>query len=283
MQKVTFINARGDSIVIGYQHPFFLNKIEGLGDVDAENQSQKAPSQDGSTYIDTVLSERYIPIEVAILEDIQINRQFIAKIFNPKLGEGLLIYENDVVRREIKAVSEHVPKFLDSRPRMTQAALIDLVCPNPYWLTEEQIDQLAVWEGGLEFPLELPTLFANLSSNKSKILTNDGDVETPIFVTFNGPATAPIRINNITTGKMIEVNQNLLAGEKLEINTTFGQKRVTKILANGTQQNAFHYIKIPESTFFGLEAGNNLIEYSTGADYESAGVTISWRNRFIGV
>jgi hypothetical protein len=290
MQKVTFTNSKGKSIEIGLEKPFLLNSIEGLGDVDAEIQSQKAPYQDGSTHIASVLKERPIPIGVTIRasspQELSQLRAEISSIFNPRGGVGILKYENENGNWEISVVSEHVPTFptgKSNRGEKFQRVLIDLMAFNPYWLKKEQIEQLVVWEGGLEFPLELPTIFANLSPNKSKILINGGDDETPIFVTFNGPATAPITIKNITTGKYIEINQNLSAGEKLEIDTAFGQKRVTKVLAHGTRENAFHYIKIPESIFFGLEVGNNLIEYSTGADYEQAGVTISWRDRFLAV
>nr|WP_309099066.1 phage tail family protein [Fredinandcohnia onubensis] len=286
MQKITYINSNGDSIEFSHQPPFILSSIEGLGDVEADVQTQKSPKQDGSTHIATELSERYINMEISILgnggEDISEKRSFLSRVLNPKLN-GVLIYENGRIKREIKCASEHVPKFPKSRSRTSQISLVNLICPNPYWLDQQKTDQLVVWEGGLEFPLELPTFFAELSNNKSKILVNDGDVETPIFITFNGPATAPIRITNVTTEKFIEVNQSLLDGERLEINTIFGQKRVTKVLSDGTHQNAFHYIKIPGSEFFGLEVGNNLIDYSTGADYESAGVTISWNDRFVGV
>lgn len=272
----------GESIEL-YQTPFFLNKIEGLGDVEADIQSQKAPGQDGSSLTNVVLAERIMPIEVAILKDLQINRQLISRIFNPKLGEGVLVYENDIVRREIKAVSEHVPQFPDNRPRTYQIASIDLICHNPYWTTEDKVGQLVVWDGGLEFPLQLPTFFSRRSNtNNNKILLNDGDVDSPILAVFEGPATSPIRIDNKTTGEFIEVRQNLLAGEKLEINTAFGQKRVTKVLADGSRVNAFHFITLG-STFFQLVRGNNLISYLISGDYETAGVTITWRDRHLGI
>ena len=284
LQKVTFTNAMGESIEL-YQKPFFLNKIEGLGDVEAEIESQKAPGQDGTTFIDVTLEERFIPIEVVILEEFQKNRRLISRIFNPKLGPGTLVYENNTVRREILAIPEHVPKFYDERPRLAERVSIDLLCPNPYWTSEEIKEQLVVWSGGLKFPLKLPTKFSTWSSeSKSKILLNDGDANTPVFIEFKGPATAPIEVHNVTTGEFISVNQNLLDGEKLEINTAFGQKRVNKVSYDGSRSNVFHYIDL-KSTFFGLVPGNNLIRYSTGGEelYERAEVSISWRNRYLGL
>jgi hypothetical protein len=289
MQRVVYTNSRGQSVELKSSAPFLLQSVDGLGDVDADTQTQKSPFQDGSTYIDSVLQERAISLEIVIIASdkptLLQQRQYLASVFNPKLGQGILRYENGEVVREIEAVSDGVPVFpsgRENRGPIFQKALINLICPNPYWLTEEKVDQLVVWEGGLEFPLELPTFFAQQSTNKAKILFNDGDVETPIFVTFHGPATAPIRIVNVTTGEFIEVNQSLLHGERLEISTAFGQKRVTKVLADGTEVNAFHYISL-DSTFFQLIPGNNLLDYSTGADYERAAVKITWRNRYLAV
>jgi hypothetical protein len=289
MQRIIFTNARGQSVELKSSAPFLLQSIDGLGDVDADIQTQKAPFQDGSTYIDSVLQERPISIQIAILArdtaTLLQQRQYLATVFNPKLGPGTLRYENDETVREIKAVPDGVPAFpsgKENRGPRFQKALVNLLCPDPFWLTEEKVDQLVVWEGGLEFPLELPTFFAQQSDNKAKILFNDGDEKTPVFVTFHGPATAPIKIMNVTTGEFIEVNQSLLVGERLEINTAFGQKRVTKVLADGTEVNAFHYISL-DSTFFQLIPGNNLLDYSTGSDYERAAVTITWRNRYLSV
>lgn len=286
MESMEFLNRHGESINFG--DDIGLISVDGLGDVAADNQTQKSPFQDGTTFIDNNLHERIINLEFVIegnnYEDVKSKRKLLSRVTNPKLGLGVLRYIS-YGALEINAVASTVPVFPDgsnNRGPTFQRGMISFLCPSPFWLGEEQTDQLVVWEGGLEFPLELPIMFANLSPNKSMILSNNGDEETPIFVTFHGPATAPIRVSNITTGKLIEVNQNLLAGEKLEINTAFGQKRVTKVLADGSKTNAFHYISL-ESKFFGLAVGNNLIEYSTGADYEQAGVTIKWRERFLAV
>lgn len=284
-----YTNARGQSVDLGDTPPFVLSAIDGLGDVAAINQTQKAPSQDGSTYINSVLDERFITMEVGIVAPSQAElsntRQFFSSVFNPKLGEGTLTYIFGDKTKEIAAVPEHVPVFpsgADNRIRNIQRAIVSLRCPNPYWTTRKIADQLVVWESGLTFPLRLPTKFASQSESKAKILLNDGDVDTPVNITFNGPATSPIKVINQTTGDFIEVKQSLLADEKLEINTAFGQKRVTKVLADGTKQNAFHHITLG-SSFFQLVPGNNLIDYSTGADYERAGVHIIWRNRFLSV
>jgi hypothetical protein len=287
LESIVFLNKNGESINFGLE--IGLISVDGLGDVEAENQTQKAPFQDGTTFINSLLGERVITIEFIIegknYKEVMNKRSLLSRVTNPKLGLGVLRYQSYGVR-EINAVASMVPAFPDgsnNRGSTYQKGMISFLCPDPYWLETEQIDQLVVWEGGLEFPLDLPTSFASLSQNKSKLLYNGGAEEAPIQIVFNGPATAPIRITNITTGKYLEVNQSLDVGESLEINTAFGKKRVEKVLVNGSKQNAFHYIAIPGSDFFGLSVGNNLIDYVTGADYEQAGVTIIWRERFLSV
>lgn len=291
MQVVTFINNRGQTAVIKGSIPFLLSSLNGLGDVDADIQMQRSPFQDGGTYTDSVLEPRPISMEVTIISDdgpggVAQKRSELAQVFNPKLGLGKLTYENENGLKEIMAVPEHVPVFPSgsgNRGHTFQKCIIDLIAPNPYWKSVDQVEQMVVFEGGLTFPLRLPTTFATQSGSKSKLILNEGDVGTPIEVTFTGPATAPITIKNETTGKMIEVNQSLLDGEKLVINTEFGKKRVTKINAAGVESNAFNQIKIAKSELFQLIAGNNLLSYSTGQDYERAPVIVKWQNRYLAV
>lgn len=288
MFKLIFTNSRGQSVEL-FGSPFRLSKVEGLGEVGAEIQSQKAPFQDGETFVGVTLEPRYLTIEFKIYgnnsEDTEKKRRFISSVFNPRLGVGQLEYIRGDETKLINVSAESVPSFPDgdsNRGTTFQKTLLFLKAPNPYWQSVENVEQLVVWEGGLTFPLRLPTKFASQSESKAKILLNEGDADTPLRIEFNGPATAPIRIENQTTGEYIQVNQSLVAGERLEISTAFGQKRVEKVLEDGTRFNAFHYIK-RGSTFFNLIPGNNLLDYSTGEDYERAAVAITWNNRYVGI
>ncbi len=60
-----FTNSRGESVEFG-DSPFYLQVVEGLGDVSANIQSQKSPYIDGSTYLDALLDEREIELEFVI-------------------------------------------------------------------------------------------------------------------------------------------------------------------------------------------------------------------------
>ncbi len=190
MQRIIFINSRGQSVELKSSAPFLLQSIDGLGDVDADIQTQKAPFQDGSTYIDSVMQERAISLEVAILASdtttLLQRRQHLASVFNPKLGPGKLRYENGTTVREIEAVSDGVPTFpsgRENRGPVFQKVMVHLVCPEPFWhdsfCTSRQMSFLM---GGLSFPLFLNSRFSQRSFKR--ILQNIGDVPTPVNITF---------------------------------------------------------------------------------------------------
>jgi Phage tail protein len=310
LYELTYINERGESVSFkGSQYnfrepggqkdhlsnPFSLIKFEGFGEVGADVQLQKAPFQDGSTHLDTVLQERTPYLEFVIVADnwnsLSKYRKRVSSVFNPKInGRFELSFDNKTY--VLESIPESVPFFADEDTvGRSQVVSVNFICPNPYWKSASTTnEQLVTFSGGMTFPLRLPTIFGNqVTDAKSRIIVNEGDVPTPIEVTFEGPATSPIRIENETTGEFIEVEQDLLEGEKLWICTEFGRKRVEKILADGTRQNAFHYIYIdptgvnPSSTFFQLQPGNNLLTYDTGEEYEKAPVTVRFNNRYVGI
>lgn len=289
MEKITFINSKGESVELGNNAPFILTKFEGTGAANVNIQTQKSPFQDGETYIGNTLEPRSLSIEIMVLaedkEEMMKNRRKLLQVFNPKLGEGKLIYEYGNIKREIEAISELAPVFPDAGDfkDTMQPGLIQLYCPNPFWLdTFIESEEMADWVGGLRFPLQLPMMFAGRNTRQSTIIYNSGDVETPVIIEFIGPATNP-KIIKTNTGEYIKVNREIAANEKLIITTEFGNKKV--ILENietKEKVNAFGWIDLG-STFFQLDVGSNLMNYSADAGAETAKVWIRWRNRYVGV
>jgi hypothetical protein len=287
MQRITFTNARDQSVELKSSAPFLLQSIDGLGDVDADIQTQKAPFQDGSTYIDSVLQERTISLQIAILATnkptLLQQRQFLASIFNPKLGPGTLRYENGETVREIEAVPDGVPAFpsgRDNRGPIFQKAMVNLLCPEPFWLDEVSTsEKMSYILGGLSFPLRLGTSFAQRGFKK--ILNNQGDVATPVTIEFYGPATNPV-VWNRTTGEFIRVSRTLAETDKLVIMTDFGKKSVTIENADGSKTNVFNWIDL-ESTFWQLVPGENIIEFGSDSDSTKSRLVISYKNRYLSV
>ena len=271
----------GASIEFSNTAPFILEKISGTGNVNTSINSMKPAFYDGNIYQSNSLEQREVILQGSILSrdlDGVFNlKSKMISTFNPKLGQGTLKYETPLGNREIKCIAEIV--FSD-KYRNVEKFVITLTCDNPLWLDSyKRVEKMAYILGGLKFPLRLNTKFTHRSFKKKII--NKGDVDTPLSITFFGPASTPI-IKNNTTGEFIKVNFPIAEGEKLVINTEFGNKKVEIVKKDASIVDAFNYIDL-ESTFFDLQIGENILEFGTGDDTKKAYVIVEYQNRYIGV
>lgn len=290
MGKVTFINSQGLSVELGAERPFILTRIEGTGAVTAEIQAQKSPYQDGVTYIDNTLEPRPLSIEVMLLAEnaaeMQRHRRQLLQVFNPKLGPGRLTYEFGGNTKEIEAISELAPVFPDAEDfkDTMQEGLIQLYCPDPFWLdTWPAHSLLASVLPAFSFPLEIPPEGIEMStiSQGTVTLDNPSDVPVPLLFEFRGPAENPC-IENADTGEFIRVMYYLQADERMIISTEFGHKRVEIHRDDGTMENAFYRIDY-DSVFWQLPVGQTRVHFSADVGSDDAEIYITYRYRYFGV
>lgn len=285
MRRLYFTNRLGESVLIDSNNPpLLLSKLEGVGGAPAIIQMEKAPYQDGSTYIDTVLEPRYLTIEGMIWSthtaEVMERRRKLVRVLNPRLGPGTLRLEFDSVVREIEAVAETSPVFPDKGRKPMQQFIISLVCPDPAWRSdEEETWTLASFIGGFSLPFSFPLSFGTVGQTLD--VENYGDLESPVFIRMIGPLKNPV-LENVTTGQRISITREILEGESLEINTAFGKKSVTIIDSNNNRSNAFHYVS-PDSEFWQMVPGLNTVSYAATEESSSSAVTISFYHRYAGV
>lgn len=261
-----------------------LVSIDGLGDVDADIQTQKAPYQDGVTFIDAILAPRYVNIEFIIrgndYAEVRARRTKFANILSPKLGLGTLRYISGDLVREIRAVADTVPFFPDGEARgeRWQRGTVSFICPSPYW-TSTEITEEPTFKPLFEFPFEGEFEFGE--QRDERIITNDGDAPAPLYIEFYGPALNP-RITNVTTGEFIKINRMLGEGEFLRIDTSAENRVVEFVNPDGSATNVFNWIDL-SSTFFQLQTGDNEIAYSADSDIQGAIVNINYAKRYAGI
>lgn len=284
MQRATFVNTRGESVVFGTFGPFVLKKIEGTGAPPLDIKSTKSPYQDGSSFVSAQFTDRDISIVGFIKSKRQQEmyelRRELVRILNPKLGPGKLVYSNDARSYAITAIAEESPVF-NERHVANQMFSVNFVANDPYWRDENQtVKGLRYESGGMTFPLRLPTQFAFAAYRG--IFTNTGDEATPVEIRYQGPATNPI-VESETTGEYIKVNYELTEQDTLIINTASGNKRVEVLNEDGSRTNVFHWIDLG-STFFQLQPGQNILKYGSDkdSDQQAATVTVYWNNRYVG-
>lgn len=289
MQKVKFKNDLGQSIALGNTRPFILTKISGTGVENTTVISSKSPGQDGKSHHGTLLEERVLPIEGAIvgenIEDMYRKRQQLTSIFNPK-AKGKLTYINNAGKHEINCSVESIT--FGEQVNYLQHFLIQMYCPNPYWMDiYEAKEEIALWVGDFEFPLEIPEdegiEMGHRESNLIVNINNTGDVECGMRIEFIALATVKNpSLFDVNTRKFIKINRTLQSGDKLLINTDFGNKRIELIKSDGSIQNVFNWID-PDSEILQLNVGDNLFRYDAEQGIDNLEVSIYYRPLYLGV
>lgn len=111
-------------------------------------------------------------------------------------------------------------------------------------------------------------------------ITNEGDWITYPIIKFRTSADSPTTsstnfyIDNITNGKRFRLN-NISIEQDMEIVIDFNptKKTVTKQIGEGEPGNIYNYLDL-NSSFFGLESGENELELFTSVEFE--GEELEW-------
>jgi len=137
-RKLVYLNGQNETITFE-TGPYLIVKIEGLGIPNVDRQEQKAPYQDGTTYIDSLLQNRDIVVELAITKpndfsNIALYRRELSQRLTPKYGLGDLTYtDEDGNSYTIRAVvSSMVFPNKDYRDPYMRAMVTFTAC-DPYW------------------------------------------------------------------------------------------------------------------------------------------------------
>jgi hypothetical protein len=290
---LTWHAANGDTLVIAdpsqaVPEPMFRYlSSDGFGGTDNEIQTRRGAYQDGTTLQQVRLSPRTLMIRFLILAadraGVEQKRRRVAAAFNPRNGLGTLVWtQEDGSQYALRCVAlSGSPTFLAGRTsqgRVWQEVVVDLQAPDPCWFDATATTlPLAGLTGGLAFPASFPASFAAMGS--TVVVTNEGDIAAPIRIEIPGPVLNPV-VENLTTGEQIALTLDVLEGQTVLIDTTYGNLLCRLQASNGTQTNAMQYLS-SDSTFWQLVPGENIVTFS--APSGSAEVSIEYASRYTGV
>jgi hypothetical protein len=259
-----------------------------IGGTNANLITTKVWNQHGTSYLDSFM-ESFDGELIFILDtwekstiEIEEMRRDVVNVCNPLNGilqmkitlNSGRIYNQDIVLTS----APHFPIGFLNRNKRWQKAQIQYTATNPFYYSDtEIIEDFKGVEGIFTFPFSMsllnPVIFGNVKGNN--IATNNGQVESPIIIKITGDCTNP-RIDNITTGEFIKFNDLVMTtNDVLEINTAFGQKKVT---LNGL--NIFNKLDF-SSTFFNLDIGDNEIHFDDDSGSPNATISFIYRNLYI--
>lgn len=155
-RSLVFVNANSETLTINSDGPLAIVTVDGLGTPETVMQEQKAPFQDGTTFIDALFQPRTITVEVAITKpndfaSIDLYRRELVRKLNPKLGPGTLTYTTENgASFKIAAVPISSPAFPNKDYRDPYArAQVTFYCNDPYWkkTTADTINLPAITNG----------------------------------------------------------------------------------------------------------------------------------------
>lgn len=214
MQKLKFINGNGVEVDLTDKVNYGIIEWDGFSADGLNIQSQQVPFQDGGVFLDALMEQRELSVTVAMNAKGDLDKRYrlrreLISVLNPKLGEGVLIYTDNYLSKQIHVIPQ-IPLFdtNNSNDSGSPKVSCSFTACNPYWE-------------------DLEESFDNINQGGSLIINNNGDIDIGIKVNLiNVDSEKPI-LRNQTTGKYIELDENNINGT-YKINTEVGKKSVNK-------------------------------------------------------
>ena len=255
---------------------FKQRSVRNAGIPPVEHDTQRTPSRDGETYIDTFIPPRFLIVQLVILgtswANLLANRRTLVQALNPTLGVGTLKWTPDATVYAIDCILERGVGFSDNRGPQRENATISFRCTNPFWYNPTaNTPTVAGASAGLDVPVEVPVDIEGTAG--SAVINNTGDVESFPVITLPGYFRDPT-ITNVTTGKKVRfVGLTVLSGDTLTIDMAARTAKVgsTSVISKLSA----------DSEMWSLATGNNTVEVVLEAGAITA--TVTYFTRFLGV
>ena len=285
-----FISAKGEIMPLTGNQYFKLSNVDGITTASVNIASSTTPSLDGDIVNNTQVTPRSIVLDLAIEREVDKAKRYILKYVKPKMKATLRMTQNERTT-QISGVVEAI-----EMPRFTNLATmqITLHCSQPFWedieyssqdiaevidlfyFTDNEESEVEDDEDNMLYFPEEGIPFGEYDANRTKVLTNDGDVEIgiEIHIVALGTVTNPV-VGNYE-GEYFGVDITMQAGQEIIITTGKGEK---KIELDGVNKIS----KIREgSTWLQLKVGEN--EFTIDSDDEATEnmyFTIVYRQRYV--
>lgn len=280
------LECNGNVINIGKDYNYRLLEISGLESSEYEVAISNSTSGDGGIVGNKRIKPRPISF-IAEFTDVNMSefeRQTLIRFFNPK-STGILTVNYSGVTR---CINYEIESFKESRSNLYESlkVLVNLICPEPYFKDIESTKvNIANWTGDFKFPLTImPKGIIMGKKNISTIanIFNVGDVSCGIKIEFRARGTVKNpSLFNVNTREYIRLNKVMVAGEKITINTSFGNKKIESYLS-GSITNILNYYVLT-STFLQLEPGDNVLKYDADENLTNLEISIYFTAKYLGV
>ena len=211
MRKIIYENpSTGESITFADDSGYGLITLTGTGIPDIENTEQRAPSQDGTTWIETLLEPREIKAEFicynATPTTAYETMRYVNRVLNCKTEPGKITYTNDYGTWVIYGTPDvKFKEYKVSENSGRPVGKVEFYCYDPYWQDEE----------------DTVVMMSNLSDAQEVTIT--GDVPSTITAVIKGSSTGPTLTEAV---QGVKLDYNATSDKQLTITTGYGNKKV---------------------------------------------------------
>lgn len=271
-------NTRGATLCLTQNESSYqLISITGLSPPNAQINTTKVAGMDGTRFNSASLNQRNIVFTIRLNGDIEANRLALYSFFRGK-ERCRIYYKNRSRNVYIEGYVETVDCDIFTNNETMQ---VSVLCPNPYLKgIEEIITDISNIQGLFAFPfaIGLPGVEVSvLDTARITNILNQSESGTGVIIAIDiSEAVRTIQLNNVTTGEIFALEYAFTAGDRVLIDTNKGSKSVT-LQRGAVVSNLFTAVK-KGSTFFQLDAGDNLFGYTVDGGNSDSAVWITFRH-----
>lgn len=291
MQRLTYINLRGESLTFGRGAPYLLRSVRGVGACANAVTGTEDGMRDGKRLLSVRREEREITAALQILgatrRDLYERREALCRALSPDLAveeerRGRLVYENDAGAWWTWAVPLGDLDWTARAGDVHTGVNVRFRCESPYLYGVEPREAVfRQTRAGFRLAMALPLSLGGQAFHMR--VTNEGSAFAPCVITVEGSGETPALVNH-STGAALTMVSPLPYGERLTVSTDPSALAVSLTRADGGEENAFGYLDpLSSVAAFGLRPGENDIEYVPGGDRSRSVIRIRWYDTFEGV
>lgn len=278
--KIICENQRGEQLPFGDFAPCWLVSVDGLG--SAFNvYTTKNSGQDGETYNGSDAEKRNLVLTLEIRRsDFEKQSARLYRFFQ-KGAPGTCYCERGTMKKigyYVEKVEPDTETFAPggNNPGETRTLTVSLLCPNPkFYAVEDELTQLAVWQGHIRFPLHVTNPFTVTEKVNTLIGNVKNSSAVPMGLTVKFSATGTVvnpSLYDVNRHERMQINTTMHAGDVILITTGDGAKRV-RLISGGVTANLNNRMAYPPRWLQAYE-GDNLFRYNADSGIDSLSVTI---------
>lgn len=275
MKRVVCENQQGQKIEFKYDgYPLRLYSTSGFSSTEYTVHTSQNSGQDGENYNGSQANKRNPVITANIFENFPEWGDRLRSFFQPRSWGTVYAYESDEdVGRK---ATYQVEKIDIDESGMPRDATISLICPDPkFYALNDQLTQLAVWQGCIRFPLRITEPFHVTEKVNTLIGNVNNPSAVPMGLTVKFMASGAVvnpSLYDVNRRELMQINTTMHAGDVIVITTADGNKRV-KLISGGVTTNINNLMAYPPKWLKAYQ-GDNLFRYNADEGIDNLSVSI---------